>query len=661
MAEKSPFFRPGAPRKSSQRLVVVQTTTPIRKGKRYPREESDDGVIPEQKSSMVGTSANLVNAIVGCGIVGIPYAVRQCGFVAGVLLIFGVAICTEKSLRLLIFTAKHIHVPSYETLAEACFGSFGFQFVAINMLFCSYGAMVTYLMVVKECFAALLLRDDPELNTPLLRRTVLVVVSLVVMFPLACRRDMADLAQTSRVNVAIDVALVGIVAWNAWYACMARDATSSYEYDAALDSPTANPSIWVHWDTLFVGLGVLSFAFVCQHSAYIIAGSLHRPTVRRWSSVTSGALSFCCILALFCGISGFLGFREETQGNILENLDPNGVTANVARAMLGTTMCLVFPLESFVARHVCVVLLFEGRAAHEGDDAHILSRRDRRVGLTAALYVLAVLPAAVFTDLGPVLALSGAIGGSCLSYIGPGAVFLGVHGERFLALVRDSWLGKEYECSTPRGVASSTSRNNIVIAVSPNESTRQNPEENTPLLSTGIDTRSQTVMLAAGTTLENVARSTLWILTAMPLWTRIAKIGMGCLKQHVHDLALKSPHPIRIGRVEYERAVVTTHQGETVGSRIQNIDVQNETTQSQSADVITYSMSSENFKKLIGPKNAMDSMDLPPQQVNEEMDEDPQKDPPSWQDFCIAIGYILLGIVALIAGIGSIYLQQRTG
>ena len=30
----------------------------------------------------------------------------------------------------------------------------------------------------------------------------------------------------------------------------------------------------VHPKTVFVGLGVLSFAFVCQHSAFIIAGSL---------------------------------------------------------------------------------------------------------------------------------------------------------------------------------------------------------------------------------------------------------------------------------------------------------------------------------------------------------------------------------------------------
>jgi amino acid permease len=45
-------------------------------------------------------------------------------------------ILTEKSLRLLVETAKHVHVPSYETVAEVAFGRFGFLFVAISTFHC---------------------------------------------------------------------------------------------------------------------------------------------------------------------------------------------------------------------------------------------------------------------------------------------------------------------------------------------------------------------------------------------------------------------------------------------------------------------------------------------------------------------------------------------
>ena len=64
---------------------------------------------------------------------------------------------------------------------------------------------------------------------------------------------------------------------------------------------------------------------------------------------------------------------------------------HVARALLGTTMLFVYPLESFVTRHVFVVLLFAGRKAHEGDDSSILDRADRRQAI-AALLILDVGP-----------------------------------------------------------------------------------------------------------------------------------------------------------------------------------------------------------------------------------------------------------------------------
>ena len=70
----------------------------------------------------------------------------------------------------------------------------------------------------------------------------------------------------------------------------------------------------VKTSTLFVGLGVLSFAFVCQHSAFIVAGSLDRPTKKRWAHATSTALSLCVVLEAACGIAGYLAFLDNTEG-----------------------------------------------------------------------------------------------------------------------------------------------------------------------------------------------------------------------------------------------------------------------------------------------------------------------------------------------------------
>jgi solute carrier family 38 (sodium-coupled neutral amino acid transporter), member 11 len=45
------------------------------------------GSKPKKKSDIFGASSNLVNSIVGAGIIGMPYAMKQSGLIAGTLLL----------------------------------------------------------------------------------------------------------------------------------------------------------------------------------------------------------------------------------------------------------------------------------------------------------------------------------------------------------------------------------------------------------------------------------------------------------------------------------------------------------------------------------------------------------------------------------------------
>lgn len=149
----------------------------------------------------------------------------------------------------------------------------------------------------------------------------------------------------------IDAILVALVAYNA----PIRESLDS------IGGPSALLKDVIHYETIFVGLGVLSFAFVCQHSSFIIAGSLEKPTVRRWSTVTGLSLSLCAILALTCGIFGYAGYLDTTDGNILNNLGES-VSANVARGLMGTAMiCGACPASD----RVCAAVV-----CHPPDSSH---------------------------------------------------------------------------------------------------------------------------------------------------------------------------------------------------------------------------------------------------------------------------------------------------
>lgn len=71
--------------------------------------------------------------------IGIPYAIRNAGLVAGILLLILVSWMTDKSLRVLIELAnyhpklKNLGVHTFEDLMSIPFGRSGTLFVLINM------------------------------------------------------------------------------------------------------------------------------------------------------------------------------------------------------------------------------------------------------------------------------------------------------------------------------------------------------------------------------------------------------------------------------------------------------------------------------------------------------------------------------------------------
>ena len=332
---------------------------------------------------------------------------------------------------------------------------------------------------------------------------------------------------------------------------------------------------------------------------------------------------------------------------------------------------MVPPQESFVARHVCVVLFFQGRSAHEGDDTSVLNRRDRRITLTVLLYLIAVIPAALFQNVGIVLAASGAVGGSCLAYIGPGAVYLGVHGARFLELSR-VFFGRKLMNGGESG-----------------------DEEMTPLYNSEVS-GDLPELEEDDNWLVYQLKSALWYLLLMPIWTAIASYGKATLTQHVSELALKSPYPIRIGNVRFAstqvrggatRVVMLPQKGSS--HRLQQLAAPTITMLIQDDSLPNFASTSDGRVLALPPSsssNRLNAICVPEtnpatsttqknyesintrigamakrkkQEEELALEDDPQQDLPSKLDFLVAIFFILFGFVAMVAGLVSLYLAHH--
>ncbi len=268
--ERSPFLRPSNPRliKKAQKSQIITKTK-------------------ERKSSLLGAYANLCNVCMGAGIVGMPYAIKEAGLVSGTFMIIICAFLTEYSLRQLISLGKVADVNSYETLMEASFGRPGFIFLSVNMFLLSLGSMIAYLIIIKDTLPVLLHAPEDDHT----KRLIMFISSVLIILPLSMQRDISDLEKTSKFNVILNSVLVALVAFYS-------PVKESVEASGGMMQLLSDEKI-LDFSTFFIGFGVCSFAFVCQDSSFIIAGSMSKPTKFRWQKVTRGAMLTCLCLELW--------------------------------------------------------------------------------------------------------------------------------------------------------------------------------------------------------------------------------------------------------------------------------------------------------------------------------------------------------------------------
>lgn len=237
------------------------------------------------------------------------------------------------------------------------------------------------------------------------RRLTIFSVAVTCILPLSLIRDMSGLARTSLMSL---MAVGWIV-----FVVVARSFTGVGE--ARVPVTDEEEHISIVSKNFFPAIGILAFAFVCHHSSFIVYNSLRDNTRRRWEKTTNISIAVSVCACLLLSITGFLTFRNLTQGNLLNNYAMDDNLMNVTRMLFAMTMVFTYPMEIFVARHTMHAVVFYGKGP-------ITAKRHYAISLF--LWALSVTITMVVEDLGVVLELSG---GSSAVYIGfmlPAVMFI---------------------------------------------------------------------------------------------------------------------------------------------------------------------------------------------------------------------------------------------
>jgi sodium-coupled neutral amino acid transporter 11 len=353
-------------------------------------------------AAALSATLNFTNSILGAGLMGIPYALRQAGMLPGIVLLVAVGLVSDWSVGLMVKSGKRVGARSYQELMGRTFGPAGSHLCALFQVTFAIGCLCIYQMIISENLGRLFSALMP--GSGLAHRSFLTLAgALFGLLPLSLAKDLGVLGRAALLSVGGNVLITLCVLWEARTnnMQMPMGAEGSFRWFAP---------------NFIQAIGVIAFSFVCHHNSFLIQGSLGTRSLALFSAVTSTSIAFSLLLSLLLAVPSYWAFGGRTDPNILNNFSLDGPLISGCRLVFAVSLYLTYPLDCFVARDVLVRTCFPR--------ANYKKPRLTHYAVTLVIVAFTTAITLTFEDLGAVLELTGGVTASALAFIFPAACYL---------------------------------------------------------------------------------------------------------------------------------------------------------------------------------------------------------------------------------------------
>lgn len=391
----------------------------------------------EGTASVMGSVANLMNTIIGGGVLALPYAIKTAGAVLGPLFLIMVYLLTNLSLYFLLKAAESVskerlfsgkrlppHRFTYRDVTHAAFGKSGGFVSDASIILTCFGTMCSYLVIIADMIIPIINYFASKANEHDLYvyRQIVVTGTLFLVIPLACLRKLDSLKFTSV------LAIISIFYVTVMVLVRFAQSTMSGRLDICVQEPGCF-NLWILEKETTSAVPIITLAFTCHMNFFTIYNELRQPSMGKMGRVGVAGTTLSCFCYLLASMSGYLTFFNQTKGNILLNYPTNDILIIIARVAVAITISLSFPMMS----HPCVKTLDNllsfisykvGRHSQLLSRWHSVSANRRWITLAIFLSLLAWMVAILVMDVTDIFSFVGATGSATLAYILPSACFL---------------------------------------------------------------------------------------------------------------------------------------------------------------------------------------------------------------------------------------------
>ncbi|XP_074677027.1 solute carrier family 38 member 6 isoform X2 [Strix aluco] len=371
------------------------------------------GSNPPDRGSSFGFSVfNLMNAIMGSGILGLSYAMANTGIMGFSILLLIVASLAAYSVFLLLSMCIQTAVTSYEDLGLFAFGSTGKVLVATTIIIQNIGAMSSYLLIVKSELpgaVAGFLSGDESGSWYLDGRLLLLITSVCIVFPLALLPKIGFLGYTSSLSFFFMVYFALVIMIKKWSIPCPLPLSSAIE---TLQSAYAIPT--------------MAFSFLCHTSVLPIYCELRSPSKSRMQNVTVTGIGLSFLIYFMSALFGYLTFYDKVDSELLQGYSrylPHDTVIMTVKVAILFAVLLTVPLIHFPARKAVLMVFF----------SHLPVSWICHILVTLTLNTIVVLFAMYVPDIKNVFGVVGSTTSTCLLFVYPGLFYLKLSREDFLS------------------------------------------------------------------------------------------------------------------------------------------------------------------------------------------------------------------------------------
>lgn len=281
-------------------------------------------------SSQPKTFANVFIAVVGSGVLGLPYTFSRTGWAAGTLLLLAVAALTFHCMMLLVAARRriadeHPKIASFGDLGHAVYGAPGRHAVDAMLVLSQASFCVGYLMFISNTMAHLYPIGADSPASPLLTAKALFIWAMLpFQLGLNSIKTLTLLAPLSIFADAVDLGAMGVV--------LGQDA-SIWLANKPPVFAFAGPA------EILYGLGVAVYAF--EGIGMVLPLEAEAADKRRFGATLALSMAFIAVMYGLFGAMGYLAFGAATRDIITTNLGTGWLSVLV---QLGLCINLFFTM-----------------------------------------------------------------------------------------------------------------------------------------------------------------------------------------------------------------------------------------------------------------------------------------------------------------------------